>query len=141
MLIRIYLKTIAIFELLFFPLLVLLMRLWMAMVFWNSGLAKITNWSSTILLFKEEYNVPVISPEFAAYMSATVELTCPILLVLGFATRFATIPMLVMTAVIQFTYFHSLMHLYWAFLFATILFYGPGKFSIDAWMRKKLEPI
>lgn len=118
------------------PVLLLSMRLWMAYIFWYSGLLKISDWHTTIALFQSVYNVPVISPTLAAYLTATTELTTPILLVLGFATRLATIPMLVMTAVIQFTYLQSNEHYYWAMILGTLLCFGPGKLSLDHWLKK-----
>jgi putative oxidoreductase len=120
----------------FSPIILLIIRLWMAHIFWFSGLIKISDWSTTLSLFQNIYNVPVISPTLAAYLATTTELTTPILLLFGFATRLATIPMLVMTAVIQFTYFQSMEHYYWAMLLGTLLCFGPGKLSIDYWLRK-----
>ena len=116
--------------------LVLIMRLWMAKIFWYSGLTKISSWSSTIALFKYEYQVPVISPEIAAYFATAFELTCPILLVLGLGTRFATLPMLAMVAVIQFTYLDLINHFYWALMLGTILLYGPGVLSLDHFIKR-----
>lgn len=120
------------------PIILLIIRLWMARIFWYSGLVKISDWQSTIALFQYEYKVPVINPELAAYLAAATELTCPILLTLGIAARFATVPMLIMTAVIQFTYYNSNEHFYWAMLLATILCFGPGKISLDYWVRRKI---
>jgi len=114
-----------------FDLLVLFMRLWMAQIFWYSGLTKIANWKSTIYLFKYEYAVPLIDAEIAAMLATATELSTPILLILGIATRFAAIPMLIMTAVIQFTYLSLIDHLYWASFLGTIILYGAGKYSID----------
>ncbi len=114
-----------------FPLLVLFMRCWMARIFWYSGLTKISSWQSTVYLFEYEYAVPIIPPELAAAMATATELSAPIFLLLGLMTRLAAIPMLVMTAVIQFTYLDLVVHLYWALLLGTIILYGPGKYSID----------
>ncbi len=135
----IYLTISNILEKFALPLLLLLTRFWMARVFWYSGLVKISNWQSTIFLFKEEYQVPIISPELAAYFSTIFELTCPVLLILGFATRLSTLPMLTMTAVIQFTYLDLLEHSYWAILLALILFYGPGQLSLDYFILRQFK--
>lgn len=138
-LVQIYLSVLRVLEKIALPVLVLFMRFWMAKIFWYSGLTKISNWQSTVFLFKDEYKVPVIPPEIAAYFATTFELSCPILLILGFATRFATLPMLAMTAVIQFTYLDLIDHRYWAMLLALILFYGPGPLSLDHWISKKFD--
>ncbi len=91
-------------------------RLSIASVFWHSGMTKIANWDTTIALFRDEYMVPVLPPGLAATMAATVELSCPVLLVLGLATRLATLPMLGMTFVIEvFVYPEQwIEHLMWA---------------------------
>lgn len=121
------------------PVLLLGMRLWIARVFYLSGLTKISNWDATLFLFQSEYKVPFIPPDIAAYMSTFNELTCPVLLVLGFATRLATLPLLAMTLVIQFTYELSVEHTYWGFLLLTLLILGPGKISVDYCIRQKCE--
>ncbi len=137
--ISIYLSLTNALEKIFLPVLVFFMRFWMAKIFWYSGLTKISNWQSTVYLFKEEYKVPIIPPEIAAYFATAFELACPVLLVLGLATRLATIPMLAMTAVIQFTYLDLIDHTYWAVLFAFILFYGPGTISLDHFISKGVK--
>ena len=119
------------------PILVLIMRIWMAKIFWFPGLLKISSWESTISLFKDEYKVPVIPPELAAYFATAFELICPILLVIGLASRIATLPLLTMTAVIQFTYSDMVEHYYWGFLLSMILFYGPGTLSLDHLIKRK----
>ncbi len=139
--INIYFKIIQILELALMPILILLIRFWMAQIFWYSGLTKISDWQATIFLFKDEYKVPVIPPEIAALLSTSVELAAPILLVLGFATRLTIIPMLAMTAVIQFTYEYSNEHYYWAMLLTTILCYGPGILSIDNLIKRKCKTL
>ncbi|MGH6931553.1 MAG: DoxX family protein, partial [Dongiaceae bacterium] len=63
-------------------------RLAMAIVFWRSGQTKLANWDLTILLFKDEYRVPVIPPEIAAYLATMVEHVTPVMLVLGLGARF-----------------------------------------------------
>lgn len=120
--------------------LLLFIRLWMAKIFWYSGLTKISSWSSTIALFKYEYKVPFIYPELAAYLSASCELTCPIFLALGLATRLASIPMLIMAIVIQVTYLQRVEHLYWMMLLTLLICYGPGRFSIDYFIKQKFKP-
>jgi putative oxidoreductase len=122
-----------------FSLLILFIRIWMARIFWYSGLTKIGSWQTTLYLFKYEYKVPIIPAEIAALLATTTELTMPFFLVLGFMTRLAAIPMLCMTGVIQFTYLNSPEHLYWAVMLATIIFYGSGKYSIDYWISCKTK--
>ena len=63
--------------------------------------SKTANWTLTVQLFADEYQVPVLPPEIAAMLSVTFEFGCSILLALGLATRLATLPLLGMLAVIQ----------------------------------------
>ena len=102
-------------------------------VFWHSGMTKIASWQTTIVLFRDEYRVPVLPPELAAALAATVELTCPVLLLFGLATRLATLPMLGMTFVIEaFVYPEDWNeHLIWAAMLLFILSRGPGAISVD----------
>jgi putative oxidoreductase len=117
-----------------------LFRLSIAAVFWNSGLTKIASWETTIVLFRDEYHVPLIAPALAATLAATIELSCPVLLVLGLATRLATLPMLGMTFVIEaFVYPEDwIEHLGWASLLLFILTRGPGVLSLDHLIRRRL---
>jgi putative oxidoreductase len=121
-----------------FPLGVLqfLFRFAIAAVFWNSGLTKIASWQTTIVLFRDEYRVPLLPPELAASLAAAVELTCPVLLVIGLATRLATLPMLAMTFVIEaFVYPEDwIEHLGWAAFLLFILTRGPGPIALDRWL-------
>ena len=121
-----------------FPLgvLQLLFRVSIAAVFWNSGLTKIASWQTTIVLFRDEYKVPLLPPELAATLAATVELSCPVLLVLGLATRLATLPMLAMTVVIEvFVYPEDwIEHLGWTAFLLFILTRGPGPIALDRWL-------
>jgi putative oxidoreductase len=135
--IALYLKMLTLLEKVLLPILILLMRIWVAKIFWLAGLLKISNWESTISLFEDEYKVPVMPPELAAYFATAFELICPILLVIGLASRIATLPLLAMIAVIQFTYSDMLEHYYCSFLLSLILFYGPGTLSLDHLIKRK----
>ncbi|NBX02656.1 MAG: DoxX family protein [Alphaproteobacteria bacterium] len=119
------------------PVLLLVVRIYIAKVFFMSGLVKIDDFSNTVALFADEYQVPLLPPYLAAVLGTMFELACPVLLVLGLATRAATLPLLAMTAVIQFTYDQNIQHAYWAMLLATILVSGAGRFSIDYYIRRK----
>ena len=118
-----------------FPLSVLqlLFRVSIAAVFWNSGLTKIASWQSTIVLFRDEYRVPVLPPDLAATMSATFELGCSVLILVGLATRIATLPLLGMLATIQlFVYPQAWSeHLVWGSILLFLLTRGAGSISLD----------
>jgi putative oxidoreductase len=119
----------------------LMARISMAMIFWRSGQAKIANWDLTLQLFANEYKVPILPPEIAAPMAAAVELSTPVLLVLGLFTRIATLPMIGMTLVIQiFVYPMSWVdHLTWGVMLLLLLSRGPGVFSLDHLIGKALR--
>lgn len=78
---QIYLKTTNKLEAIGMPVLIFFMRYVIAKIFFLSGLTKISNWPGTIALFTQDYKVPLLSPEIAAFLAASAELTCPILLV------------------------------------------------------------
>ena len=119
----------------------LMARVGLAVIFWRSGQAKIANWDLTLQLFANEYKVPILPPEFAAPMAAAVELSTPILLVLGLFTRIATLPMIGMTLVIQiFVYPQSWAdHLVWMTMLLLLLSRGPGVFSLDHLVKKAVD--
>lgn len=112
-------------------LLLLVIRLWIADIFWKSGYLKISDFDSALQLFTDEHPVPFLSPYFAAVSAIIFELGCSALLILGLATRFAALPLIIMTAVIQFTYLQHTDHFYWAVLLFVLVIRGAGVFSAD----------
>ena len=118
-----------------FPLSVLqvMFRLAIAAVFLKAGLNKVASWELTVQLFAEEYKVPVLPPEVAATLAATFEIGCSTLLILGLATRLATLPLLAMIVVIQTTVYPNAYaeHLTWASILLFLLTRGGGTWSLD----------
>jgi putative oxidoreductase len=114
-------------------LLQLVFRFSIASVFWKSGHSKIASWDTTILLFTNEYHVPILSPEVAATISASFELGCSALIALDLFTRLATLPLLGMVFVIQtFVYPENWVeYLTWAAMLVFLLTREPGPFSLD----------
>ena len=111
----------------------LAMRIAVGAVFFNSGLLKINSWEFAIKLFEDEYKVPLLDPAVAARLAMVHELTLPVLLFLGLATRAATLPMLGMIAVIQtFVYPNAWTeHLVWSSILVFLLTRRPGILSLD----------
>lgn len=128
------------------PLLDLALRLWVARVFWNSGLTKIQSWETTLMLFEYEYAVPLLPFELAAILATGVELAAPILLLLGLGTRLGALALFVLNAVAVIAYPDISIagikdHTLWGVLLAVIFFHGPGMLSVDRWLvRKFLRP-
>lgn len=131
-------------------------RFSIAAVFWKSGQTKIEGlaidivsgkfqlgWphlsDSAVTLFEYEYKVPLIPPEIAATLAATAEHVFPILLLLGFATRFSALALLGMTAVIEiFVYPDAYpVHGVWATVLLFLIAKGPGKISVDYWLARR----
>lgn len=117
------------------PVSVLLMRIWMAKIFWLSGLSKLSDWEGTVALFRDEYKTPLLSPELAATLGTATELIAPVLLVLGLGARIGAASMLFMTAVIEYTYMHFDIHVVWAQMLLLIVLQGPGRLSVDHYIR------
>ncbi len=61
------------------PIFALAVRLYVARVFFTSGMIKLSNWAGTLALFENEYQVPVLPPNLAAYLGTAAELGLPVL--------------------------------------------------------------
>jgi len=118
-----------------FPLAIhqLLFRFAIASVFLRAGLDKVRSWETTVALFRDEYKVPVLPPELAAAMASTVEIGCSMLLILGLASRLATLPMLGMLLTIQLFVYPQAWpeHLVWGSILLLLLTRGAGSVSLD----------
>ena len=119
----------------------LLLRAGVAGVFWKSGMTKLANWELTVQLFADEYKVPVLPPELAAYLGTAAELVCPVLILLGLGARLGAAALLGMTFVIQVFVYPSNWseHLLWASILLTILAHGPGRLSLDHLIARRLR--
>ena len=124
------------------PLLALAIRLCVAHVFFASGLVKLTSWTSTLALFENEYHVPYLSPEVAAYLGTGAEIALPVLLALGIGTRFAAIALFLFNIVAVISY-PDLSdaglkdHMLWGALILVTFVYGPGRFALDRWLERR----
>lgn len=118
-------------------LLLLVARLGIASVFFISGRTKVTGFldlkPSTFTLFKTEYALPLIPPEWAAYMATYAEHLFPLLLLMGLGTRVAAGALLAMTLVIEVFVYPDAWptHLTWAGLLLPLWAYGGGEWSFD----------
>jgi putative oxidoreductase len=124
------------------PVLDLAIRIWVGCVFFQSGMVKITSWSSTLALFENEYAVPLLPPHLAAYLGTAAELGLPVLLVLGLGGRLAAAALFVFNIIAVISYpdlgeVGLKDHQYWGLMLLVSLFHGPGKLSIDHWIRRK----
>jgi putative oxidoreductase len=127
------------------PIMDLVVRLWLARVFFRAGLTKIDDWENTLFLFEVEYMVPVLPVNIAAFLATVSELGMSSLLVIGLASRLAALPLLGMALVIQFALgatnpaYDHVEHFYWMILLLLIIVRGPGLISIDHLIKKKFS--
>ncbi|PTT78287.1 hypothetical protein DBR42_23885 [Pelomonas sp. HMWF004] len=113
-------------------------RLYVAQVFFLSGLTKLRDWSSTLALFNDIYQVPLLPPALAAYLGTAGELVLPVLLVLGLAGRFAGAGLFVVNAMAvlslmadDLTPAAQAQHALWGVLALAIALWGAGRWSAD----------
>ncbi len=128
------------------PMAALVARAYIAQVFFMSGLTKVRDWETTVLLFTHEYAVPLLSPSVAAALGTAGELVLPVLLLLGLAGRFAALGLSVVNivAVISLAEIAPAalqQHITWGLLLAGLTIYGVGRWSLDCtlvspWLRR-----
>jgi putative oxidoreductase len=126
----------------------LLARLSLATVFWRSGRTKVeegtllTLSDNALWLFREEYKLPLLPPELAAYLALLGEHLFPVLLLIGFGSRFAALGLLLMTLVIQvFVYPDAYpVHGPWAVCCLVVMLHGGGWISLDHWLARAMRP-
>lgn len=118
------------------PLAALAARVYVARVFFLSGLTKTRDWETTVALFTDVYEVPLLSPPVAAAIGTASELALPVLLVLGLGGRFAALGLFVfnIVAVISLSEIAPAalqQHIFWGALLAGLAIYGCGAWSLD----------
>lgn len=114
----------------------LVIRLWVAQAFWASGLTKIQSFDTTVLLFENEYQVPLLSPLVAAYAGTFTELFFPVLLALGLGGRFAALALFLFNIIAVISYpdlnpAGLFQHQAWGLALSVVLLHGSGKLSLD----------
>ncbi|MGF1751804.1 DoxX family protein [Vibrio cionasavignyae] len=143
-LLKMYDSTIEAIQKGFIPLLLLFCRIWVAWVFFNSGLTKIASWDSTLYLFEYEYHVPLLPWQLAAYIGTAAELILPVFLALGLLCRpmAAILFIFNITAVVSYPvlweqgfYDHQL----WGLMILIVVVWGPGPLSIDKIIRNAIR--
>jgi NADH dehydrogenase/putative oxidoreductase len=115
-----------------------LIRIALAEIFFVSGVLKLTHWNTALDLATNEYPVSFLSPVVAAVLGVTIEVGGGVLLAFGFMTRYAALPMLILSLVIQFAYKPFDSQLFWVALFGWYAVQGAGQFSLDQLLRRGL---
>lgn len=127
-------------------LLSLAIRLYVGWQFLKAGMAKLNDWSATLALFHDEYKVPLLPPDLAAYLGAGGELVLPLLLFVGLFSRPAALALFFVNAmaVISYPQLFSFEcpaaindHFYWGAMLLVVTVFGPGRFSLDALIGSK----
>ena len=117
------------------------LRAYLGLVFFKAGLTKMADWETTLSLFRDEYQVPLLAPEIAAALGTSGELLLPLLLWAGFLSRPAALGLFVVNlmAVISYPLLFTFEcpaalndHRYWGLLLLVLFVYGPGRLSVDA---------
>jgi len=122
-------------------LLLLATRLWVSWEFLKSGWLKITSWQNTVFLFRNEYQVPVLTPYLAAVAGTAGELVFPVLLIAGLAGRLSSVGLFAVNVMAVVSYAHVLLtegfeaavgqHYLWGFALLVLAVFGPGRLSLD----------
>ncbi|MEP6874170.1 MAG: DoxX family protein [Burkholderiales bacterium] len=119
-------------------------RLYVAAVFFRSGLTKLHDWGTTLALFSDEYQVPLLNPTVAAFLATGGELGLSVLLVAGLFGRFAAAGLSVINIIALISLMDvpdaALMgHVFWASLLGFLVLWGPGALSLDRWLVSRLR--
>jgi len=132
---------VGLFERIPYWLIALTARIALAQVFWSSAQAHLASWDTTLYMFGETYQVPLLPPELAAYLAVTMELVTPPLMVLGLATRFASLVLFSMTLVIEIFVFPEAWptHIQWAAMLLVLMGRGAGSLSLDALIHRRFK--
>jgi putative oxidoreductase len=119
-------------------------RFWVGWEFFKSGWLKVTNWDSTVFLFREEYHVPLLPSHLAAVLGTGGELVFPVMLWLGIASRLGALGMSAVNVMAVVSYAHVLLsegfegalgqHYLWGLSLLTVAVFGPGSVSVDYWL-------
>jgi putative oxidoreductase len=122
------------------PVFDLSVRLYLAHIFWTGGMVKLSSWISTVMLFTMIYDVPLLSPEHAAYLATTIELGGSFLLAIGLGGRWAALSLFGLNIVATMSYGQlsetaRQEALYWGILFLYFVLHGPGLLSVDTLLR------
>jgi putative oxidoreductase len=122
----------------------LFIRVYVAWVFLKSGMHKIGDWETTLVLFEYEYQVPLLNFELAAYLATFGELVLPVFLIAGLGTRVSAIALTLVNIIAVVSYYATLAkgaglvwHYLWGSMLLTNVIYGGGFFSIDQWLKAK----
>jgi putative oxidoreductase len=117
-------------------------RLYVAWVFFVSGLQSLRDWPATLWLYENCFHVALLPPAAAAVAGTAGEILLPPLLALGLFGRFGALGLSVVNVVALLSYLHALQtpaimfHFIWGILLLLVALWGPGAWSLDAWRAR-----
>jgi putative oxidoreductase len=125
------------------PIALLAARCYVAWAFFSSGLTKLRDWDSTLMLFEYEYQVPILPFELAAYLGTAAEIILPLLLIAGLASRFSALGLFFVNvvAVISLEEIAPAAfaeHILWGVLLLQVVIFSGGRFALDRIAEEQL---
>lgn len=128
------------------PVALLVARLYVGWAFFSSGLTKLRDWDSTLMLFEYEYQVPVLPFELAAYLGTASEIILPVLLMTGIASRFSALGLFFVNivAVISLEEIAAAAyaeHVLWGVLLLQVVIFSGGRLALDRLVQRSLISI
>ncbi|CAM3126688.1 DoxX family protein [Moritella viscosa] len=126
------------------PVALLAARFYVGWAFFSSGLTKLNNWDSTLFLFEEEYHVPLLPYELAAYLGTAAEIILPLLLMAGLASRFSALGLFFVNivAVISLEDIAAAayaQHVLWGTLLLQVVIFSGGRVAFDYIVKRKVD--
>ena len=125
------------------PVALLAARFYVGWAFFSSGLTKLNNWDSTLFLFEEEYHVPLLPYELAAYLGTAAEIILPLLLMAGLTSRLSALGLFFVNivAVISLEDIAAAayaQHVLWGMLLLQVVIFSGGRFAFDHMVKRQL---
>ena len=121
------------------PYIELAIRLWIAKLFAFFGFMQMLHWETTLAVAGQENPIPFLAPNSAAFLSTAIYIVCAALLAIGFMTRYAALPLLLLSLITQLRYTPFDTQLFWIALAGWFAIYGAGPISVDNLLRRGLN--
>jgi len=121
------------------PYIELAIRLWIARLYGSFGFMQMLHWESTLAVASQENPIPFFAPHSAAFLSTVIYIVCAALLSVGFMTRYAALPLLLLSLITQLRYTPFDTQLFWTALAGWFAIYGAGPISVDSLLRRGLN--
>jgi putative oxidoreductase len=121
------------------PYIELAIRLWIAKLFGSFGFMQMLHWETTLVVASQENPIPFLAPNSGAFLSTVIYIVCAALLSIGFMTRYAALPLLLLSVITQLRYTPFDTQLFWIALAGWFAIYGAGPISVDNLLRRGLN--